>query len=260
MEGEPLVNHASIAERIYAYSDAILRNKFPGTAELIETCIKPYKHEVELDPEGRDWEKGRKESIELLNREIGYLDSDVGRIRDEVGGSRKLKSVIQYIDDLEAREKQKINARRAAMAQKLKGAASSQDRQDVENELLKEDAEDPTRPAYSTLLIQKGRLAWFFRVVSSTDDSVVAREARAHQGTIALLKARIAILKSRQCTRYSEKTADDMRIYCPEAFLNIVADKLATTAVQFVNIELLQEYFHLVSESCLLHAMRSDFR
>jgi hypothetical protein len=158
MEGEPLVNHASIAERIYAYSDAILRNKFPGTAELIETCIKPYKHEVELDPEGRDWEKGRKESIELLNREIGYLDTDVGKIRDEVGGSRKLKSVIQYIDDLEAREKQKINARRAAMAQKLKGAASLQDQQDVENELLKEDAEDPTRPAYSTLLIQKGRL------------------------------------------------------------------------------------------------------
>lgn len=158
MEEDPLMNHASIAERIYAYSDAILRNKFPGTAELIETCIKPYKHEVELDPEGREWEKGRTESIELLNKEIGFLDTDIARIRDEVGGSRKLKSVIQYIGDLEAREKQKIAARRAAMAQRLSGTASHE-KQEVESELLKEDAEDPTRPAYSTLLIQKGKRA-----------------------------------------------------------------------------------------------------
>lgn len=56
------------------------------------------------------------------------------------------------------------------------------------------------------------------------------------------------MLKSKQCRGYSDKTAQDIRTYCPEAFLNVVADKLASTAVMFINIELLAEYFYLVSD------------
>lgn len=57
----------------------------------------------------------------------------------------------------------------------------------------------------------------------------------------------MAALKSKQCRNYSDKTSESIRIYCPEAFLNVVADKLASTAVMFINIELLAEYFYLVS-------------
>jgi hypothetical protein len=64
---------------------------------------------------------------------------------------------------------------------------------------------------------------------------------------VALLKARMNALKSKQCRNYSDKTSESIRIYCPEAFLNVVADKLASTAVMFINIELLAEYFYLVS-------------
>lgn len=59
----------------------------------------------------------------------------------------------------------------------------------------------------------------------------------------------MAALKSRQCRNFSPKNEERIRTYCPEAFLNIVADKLANTAVSFINIELLAEYFYLVRDS-----------
>lgn len=73
-----------------------------------------------------------------------------------------------------------------------------------------------------------------------------AREANVLTNRVALLKARMVALKSKQCRNFSDKTSESIRIYCPEAFLNVVADKLASTAVMFINIELLAEYFYLV--------------
>jgi len=35
-------------------------------------------------------------------------------------------------------------------------------------------------------------------------------------------------------------------VFCPEAFLNVVADKLAYTATMFLNIELLDQFFYQV--------------
>ena len=56
-----------------------------------------------------------------------------------------------------------------------------------------------------------------------------------------VLKQRLAALKSRKC-----KAGPDNKVFCPEAFLNVVADKLAYTSVMFINIELLAEYFYQV--------------
>ena len=53
---------------------------------------------------------------------------------------------------------------------------------------------------------------------------------------------RLAALRSNTC----KKGGPEMKTVCPEAFLNVVADKLANTAVMFINIELLAEYFYQV--------------
>jgi len=52
-----------------------------------------------------------------------------------------------------------------------------------------------------------------------------------------IIKYRLAALKSRQC-----KTPDNKQ-YCPEAFLNIIAEKLTYTAVMFIQVELLNDFF-----------------
>jgi dynamin-like GTPase MGM1, mitochondrial len=54
-----------------------------------------------------------------------------------------------------------------------------------------------------------------------------------------ILKLRMNALKSKRC-----KGGPDNRAFCPEAFLNVVADKLTYTAVMFINIELLAEFFY----------------
>jgi len=49
---------------------------------------------------------------------------------------------------------------------------------------------------------------------------------------------RLTAAKSKQCATKSNK------YYCPEIFLDVVADKLTSTAVLFLNVELLSEFYY----------------
>lgn len=49
---------------------------------------------------------------------------------------------------------------------------------------------------------------------------------------------RLAAVKSRQCSTSKNK------YNCPEVFLDVVADKLTATAVLFLNVELLSEFYY----------------
>lgn len=58
---------------------------------------------------------------------------------------------------------------------------------------------------------------------------------------IGFLKLRLTALKSKRC-----KGGPENDVFCPEAFLNVVADKLAYTSAMFINIELLEHFFYQV--------------
>lgn len=49
---------------------------------------------------------------------------------------------------------------------------------------------------------------------------------------------RLTALKSKQCANPGNK------YHCPEVFLDVVADKLTSTAVLFLNVELLSEFYY----------------
>ena len=49
---------------------------------------------------------------------------------------------------------------------------------------------------------------------------------------------RLQALRSKQCSTKKSK------YYCPEIFLDVVADKLTSTAVLFLNVELLSEFYY----------------
>ncbi|PLB43684.1 putative mitochondrial dynamin GTPase [Aspergillus steynii IBT 23096] len=53
-----------------------------------------------------------------------------------------------------------------------------------------------------------------------------------------LLKMRLLAIRSKQCASKKNK------YYCPEVFLDVVADKLTSTAVLFLNVELLSEFYY----------------
>ena len=49
---------------------------------------------------------------------------------------------------------------------------------------------------------------------------------------------RLLAVKSKQCANLKNK------YHCPEVFLDVVADKLTSTAVLFLNVELLSEFYY----------------
>jgi len=66
-----------------------------------------------------------------------------------------------------------------------------------------------------------------------------ARHAMLYGDRLSILKLRLMALKSKRCKAGPENDA-----FCPEAFLNVVADKLAYTSSMFINIELLDQFFY----------------
>ncbi|KAI8579407.1 hypothetical protein K450DRAFT_241995 [Umbelopsis ramanniana AG] len=71
------------------------------------------------------------------------------------------------------------------------------------------------------------------------DDHTIAVAARAIalRDKLALLKIRLAVLKSRRCRSLENKSQ------CQEAFLSAVTEKVTYTASMFLQVELLNEFF-----------------
>jgi hypothetical protein len=104
-QGPPFSHHPQASERLVEFAHMILRDRIPLTSDQVENCIKPYKYEVEVD--AREWEIGRQEAVGLFEREVGMCEDKLVDIRKKVGGSRRLKSLMAYVRDLDELEKEK---------------------------------------------------------------------------------------------------------------------------------------------------------
>ncbi|TFY72269.1 hypothetical protein EVG20_g738 [Dentipellis fragilis] len=170
----------------------------------VENCIKPYKYEVEIDE--REWENGRKEAVQLFERELSMCEDKLKEIRKRVGGGRRLNHLVTYVRSLEERERERKKKRLAMIA-------SGED-----------DAVEPTEE--ESYKYPPGQI-------------LDARHAALYTDRLSTLKLRLAALKSKRC-----RSGPENDMLCPEAFLNVVADKLAYTSAMFINIELLDQFFY----------------
>lgn len=212
-QSEPFGHHPEAAERIVAFSTAILRDRFGLTADQVENCVKPFKYEVEVEPP--EWEAGRQRSVSLVERELSMCDAAFNGIK-KLLGSRRLKGAMEYVTHLEERERKRVQARLRAREAAITASPDSN-----ASTLDEDDSNDPTRPDYNSALLIKAREALFLTERSR------------------MLRTRLNTLRSKRC-----KVGPESKAFCPETFLNIVADKLTYTAVMFINIELLSEFFY----------------
>jgi hypothetical protein len=212
---EPLIYHPDAASRVNATADAILRERFSLTSDQVENSVKPFKYEVEVEP--KEWEQGRDRSVDLLQRELTMCEAALSKIRDTVGG-RKLRGAMEYVGEVEEKERRRRERRREAKA----GG----------EDWVEDDDADPNRPAYNPALLARGDpICWRGRRDGTDGFFVAAREAMFLSSRSSVLRLRLLALKSRRC-----KAGPDQKAFCPEAFLNVVADKLSHTAVQFINV------------------------
>lgn len=75
---------------------AILDERFYGTSDQVENCIKPFKFEV--DVEEREWAQGRQHVGNVLKEELGHCETALEHLESTVGGRRKLKEVMGFVD------------------------------------------------------------------------------------------------------------------------------------------------------------------
>ncbi|EJD06775.1 uncharacterized protein FOMMEDRAFT_76360 [Fomitiporia mediterranea MF3/22] len=202
--GEPFSHHPRAAERIVAFSHAILRDRIGVTADQVENCIKPYKYEVEVDE--REWELGRSKSVEVIEKEIGMCEGKLKEIRQRVGGSRRLNNLMGYVRVIEEKENERKKQRLIAQAQ---------------------DEEAP--------LPEPEEIHYRY----SPGQMLDAKHAQSYVDRIGILKLRLSTLKSKRC-----KGGPNNDVLCPEAFLDVVAEKLAYTSALFISIELLDHFFY----------------
>ncbi|GJN86117.1 dynamin-like GTPase mgm1 [Purpureocillium lilacinum] len=180
--------HPFARKAIMEAASTILNERFYSTSDQVENCIKPFKFEVDI--EDREWAQGRQHVGDVLKKELQDCESAMGQLESTVGGRRKLKEVMNFVD----------KARKGDIIVEGDGRSGA--------------------GGFSAALLSKGREAVFLR-------------DRAD-----IIKMRLLAVRSKQCASVKNK------YYCPEVFLDAAASKLASTAVLFLNVELLSEFYY----------------
>lgn len=152
--------------------------------------------------------------IKPFKFEIDVEDSEWARGR--VNAQQTLSQELTACEDAIRRVEEQTGGRK-----KLKDVTSFIDRA-RKGEISVDGASASSGGAggYSASLIRKGQEAVFLR------------------DRAMLLKLRLQATKSKQCASLNNKYA------CPEIFLDVVASKLTQTAVLFLNVELLSEFYY----------------
>ena len=89
-------SHPFAQKAITDASNGILNERFYSTSDQVENCIKPYKFEIEVDD--AEWSKGRESVGRTLREELKACEGSVKHVEDAVGGRRRLKEVMGFID------------------------------------------------------------------------------------------------------------------------------------------------------------------
>jgi dynamin-like GTPase MGM1, mitochondrial len=90
------VNHPFARQSITEAASTILNERFYSTSDQVENCIKPYKFEIDI--EEREWNQGREHASDVLKRELQACDTALKNLENSVGGRRKLREVMGFVD------------------------------------------------------------------------------------------------------------------------------------------------------------------
>ncbi|KAI8638285.1 P-loop containing nucleoside triphosphate hydrolase protein [Parasitella parasitica] len=178
------------------------------TSEILRTKFLATSDQVEntIKPYKFEVEVTDSEWNDGVKRSISLLEKEL-ELCDEMASSIKnsvgKKKLNSAINYVLDKEKEET---------KRQGSAQQDDAEE-------EEEEEVVKSLYNPKLLEKAK------------DTIYLRDRAI------ILKYRIAALKSRQCKSSENKQ------YCPEAFLNVIAEKLTYTAVMFIQVELLNEFF-----------------
>ena len=89
-------HHPFARQTITEASSGILNERFYSTSDQVENCIKPFKFEI--DVEDSEWARGRDNITRVLKKELVACESAHKAVEDSIGGRKKLKDVMNFVD------------------------------------------------------------------------------------------------------------------------------------------------------------------
>lgn len=198
-------SHPFARDAIMEATSTILNERYYSTSDQVENCIKPYKFDIDIDD--REWAQGREHVQGVLKKELKDCESAMDGLEAAIGGRRKMKEVMGFVD----------KARKGDIIVEGDGRSGA--------------------GGFSAALLTKGKVDTevLGELVANTTPG---REAVFLRDRADIIKMRLMAAKSKQCANPKNK------YYCPEVFLNAAATKLASTAVLFLNVELLSEFYY----------------
>lgn len=96
LDQSSFANHPFARSAIMEAASTILDERFYSTSDQVENCIKPFKFEIDI--EEREWAQGRQHVGSMLKKELQDCEKALGGLESEVGGRRKLKEVMSFVD------------------------------------------------------------------------------------------------------------------------------------------------------------------
>ena len=88
--------HPFARQTISAASTNILNDLSYDISDELEICIKPYKYRIEVDDQA--WSRARDNVAVILKQELGTCEDAYRSVEEQVGGKKKLRDVIGFID------------------------------------------------------------------------------------------------------------------------------------------------------------------
>ncbi|KAK4553913.1 mitochondrial dynamin GTPase Msp1 [Recurvomyces mirabilis] len=96
VQGSTFSSHPFAIQAITQASTNILRDLSYDTSDELEICVKPYKYRVEVSQD--EWRRGRDNITEVLKSELKDCEVATKAVEDQLGGKRRAKDVLSFID------------------------------------------------------------------------------------------------------------------------------------------------------------------
>ncbi|KAJ1813375.1 mitochondrial dynamin GTPase Msp1, partial [Coemansia sp. RSA 2675] len=190
----------------------------------------PFKYEVEV--EQHEWAKAQKRSGALIENEIRMCRQALAKLRSTTP-KKQLQQAMQFVAMADKRGLDPVAVQVELARRNAEHSTSSSEQPPKPEKPATEPADQaqPTPGSDGGALDDIGYAQYSPRLLRR------AQQAMMMQDRLSILHLRRKALSSSTCSTVENKR------FCPEIFLDVVAEKLAYNAVMFINFELLQDFF-----------------
>ncbi|OMJ17592.1 Protein msp1, mitochondrial [Smittium culicis] len=240
----PFSFHPDARNLVIKIASEVLRSKYISTVEQVENTIKPFKHEIEIEP--HEWKLARESSLKILDDQILKCKSEI-KIAKSSTPARQLNEYIKLINralergsTLNTVVSDIINLKKVSELKHENDTISPETSNPISDNsvsLLDENSSMDENKLELPQPLNSKKSNYLDNPQLNVGSLVAAQSMVYLKSKMEVLQFRRQVISSSKCLNSENKS------FCAETFLVLLSQKLAHSAVLFINYELLNEFF-----------------